>query len=137
MSITALQLLWVGAGGFVGAVLRFVMTLGVNHLLERAWTPYGTMTVNILGCFLLGLLSELSETRGLLGPNARLFMLVGLLGGFTTFSTFEYETLMLMREGRPMRAMANAGIQVAVGFAAAAAGFGLARLFGSAGPPPA
>jgi CrcB protein len=71
--------------------------------------PVGTLTVNLAGSALLGLLGGLSESRSMLGPGARLFVFIGVLGGFTTFSTFTYETLSLLRSGDAGRAAANVG----------------------------
>ena len=70
--------------------------------------PIGTLTVNVLGCLAIGLLAGLAEARALLGPEARLFVLIGLLGGFTTFSTFGHETLALVRAGSHGAALLNA-----------------------------
>ena len=90
------KILLVGFGGFVGAVLRY----GISGWVQR-WTgsvnfPYGTLAVNLLGCLVIGLLAGLAEDRGLFTPEARLFLFIGVLGAFTTFSTFGIETLNLL-----------------------------------------
>jgi CrcB protein len=116
----------VGAGGFVGATLRY--TLG--GLVSRAASPdfpWATLVVNVSGCFVIGLLAMLSEERGPVSPSTRLFLMVGVLGGYTTFSTFGYETLSLMREGSHALAAANAVGQLLLGLAAVWAGMTVAR----------
>ena len=90
--------LFIGAGGFIGSVCRY----GLSSLLYRILGdrfPYGTLAVNVLGCFTIGLLMTLFEGRWLVQPNVRLFLTIGILGGFTTFSTFSYETIEILRAG--------------------------------------
>jgi CrcB protein len=82
--------------------------------------------VNVLGCLLLGLMGGFAESRQALGPAARAFLLIGVLGGFTTFSTFAYETLGLAQDSGA-RAAASVAAQVILGLAAAAAGYAAAR----------
>jgi len=122
------RFLWVGAGGFVGSGLRFLVSGWVYRAMPSAAFPWGTLAVNIIGCFLIGLANGLAESRGLLGPGLRLFLLIGLLGGFTTFSTFAFETVALGRDAETARAMANIGLQVGCGLAAVWAGSVVARL---------
>ena len=107
--------LLVGAGGFVGAALRYVVGSGVYNLSGQSSFPYGTLAVNIAGCFLIGLLAGFAETRHLLGEGTRAFIIIGLLGGFTTFSAFGYETVALVRDGLLAAAVANVGLQVVLG----------------------
>lgn len=121
------QLLLVGAGGALGSMLRFLVGGWVHRALPGASFPVGTFAVNLLGCLAIGLLTGLADLRGVLGPGARLFLLVGLLGGFTTFSTFAYETLALAQEAEAAKAIVNAAGQVILGFAAAWAGYLLPR----------
>ena len=99
--------LLVACGGFLGSALRFCATGIVQRIAPGSPIPLGTMGVNVLGSLLIGLLGGLAESRGLIGPQARLLLLVGLLGGFTTFSAFSFETLALLREGRHALAAAN------------------------------
>ena len=101
------EVFFVGAGGFVGASLRFIMSGLVQRLDPMGTFPYGTMSVNVLGCLVIGVLGGLADSRHVLGPNARLFVLLGVLGGFTTFSTFAFESLALLRDGESLRAGAN------------------------------
>ena len=87
--------------------------------------PVGTLVVNVSGSLLIGLLAGLAESRALLGPDARLLLVTGLLGGYTTFSAFSLETLVLLRAGQFPTALATVGLQVILGVAAAWAGFAL------------
>lgn len=119
--------LLVGVGGFVGSVGRYALAGGVQRLFPLALFPYGTLVVNLFGCFLIGLLGAGSEVRNLFGPEARTLLFIGLLGGFTTFSTFAYETLALGRDGESLRAAANVALHVAGCLAAAWAGDALGR----------
>ena len=89
--------------------------------------PYGTLAVNISGCFLIGVLATLAEERGLLNREARVLLLVGALGSYTTFSTFGWETLALLRNDQVLRAAANVGLSTIVGVFAAWLGMTLAR----------
>lgn len=122
------RLLWVGAGGFIGSSLRFLVSGWVYRALPAAAFPWGTLAVNVLGCFLIGLANGLAESRGLLGPGVRLFLMIGLLGGFTTFSTFAFETVALGRDAETGRALANIGLQVGLGLIGVWAGSVAARL---------
>lgn len=123
----ALHLLWVGSGGFVGAVGRYLVSGWVHRLLPASLFPWGTLTVNLLGCFLLGFLASHAEMRQVLGPDARLFLFIGCLGGFTTFSTFGYETVALVREAELLAALGNVVLHLGVGLSAVWAGYAAAR----------
>lgn len=101
------QVILVGAGGFVGASLRYIISGVVQRLDPLGTFPYGTLSVNVLGCLVIGVLGGLADARHVLGPNARLVVILGVLGGFTTFSTFAYETLALLRDGENLRAAVN------------------------------
>ena len=117
--------LLVGAGGFIGAVLRYALGGLVHRQLPLTAFPWGTLTVNVLGCFLIGALGGVGESRQLLGPELRAFAIMGLLGGFTTFSAFGHETFAMLREGDVVRAAANVSLQVIVGLAAVWLGYAL------------
>jgi len=101
------RLLLVGGGGFVGSILRYAVSGAVQRWSDSASFPWGTLSVNVLGCLVIGGLGGLADARQVLGPEARQFLMLGLLGGFTTFSTFGYETLTLMRDGQFVRATGN------------------------------
>ncbi len=109
------KLLIVGAGGFVGAILRYMLSGLVQNLSGSAVFPFGTLAVNMVGCFAIGLLSYMAEYRGLFGPETRLFVFIGLLGALTTFSTFGHETYGLIKDARVSFALLNVGIHVVAG----------------------
>ena len=116
----------VGTGGFIGAIARY----GISGLVQRSAAlssfPYGTLAVNMLGCLLIGIAVGLVESRQVFGPDFKLFAVVGLLGGFTTWSTFGYETLTLLREAEYLRATANVAIHVMLGLVLVWTGYALA-----------
>ncbi len=112
---TVIRLGIIGAGGFVGAVMRYLVSGWVQYRSGSIIFPFGTMSVNIIGCLVIGFLTFLVESRSLFSPELRSFVLIGLLGAFTTFSTFGNETLGLIRDNRIDLAVINAGIQVFVG----------------------
>ena len=89
----------VGAGGFVGAVLRYLM--GLIPFLQKGSLPYHTLLINVLGAILIGMIVKTADSTELLSPAAVLFLKVGVCGGFTTFSTFSLESLDLLESGRP------------------------------------
>jgi CrcB protein len=120
-----LQALLVGSGGFAGAVFRYALGGAVHRFLPLATFPYGTLAVNLVGCLLIGALSGLAETRQLFAPELRTFALIGLLGGFTTFSTFGYETVAMARDGEHLRAATNVGLHVVFGLALVWLAYGL------------
>jgi CrcB protein len=100
------QIIIAGLGGFIGSACRFWLASVSYRLLGQDF-PYGTMIVNILGCFLIGLLMSIFEERFLVSPNLRIFLTIGILGGFTTFSSFSFESLSLLREGNYFSGMSN------------------------------
>lgn len=101
-----MKLLLVGIGGFVGSIARYALSGYVQDLTKGTF-PYGTLTVNVLGCFLIGAISQLAEARAFLPAEVRALVIVGLLGGFTTFSAFGNETLNLLRDRDWTLACAN------------------------------
>ncbi len=120
------DLLLVGTGGFIGAASRYGVTLAVSRLLGQPSFPWGVLTVNVLGSLLIGVLAGIAETRQI-GPGARLFLFVGILGGFTTFSAITNDTLTLLRNAAYLSAAANVLLSVALGLAAVAVGYAAAR----------
>lgn len=112
------KILLIGAGGFVGSILRYLVSGYAQQLSKSATFPYGTLAVNIIGCFLIGFLSHLADTRGVFTPESRALVFVGLLGGFTTFSTFGNESINLFRNGEAFFALSNAGMHLVLGFGA-------------------
>jgi CrcB protein len=121
------QSLFVGAGGFLGSVLRFTVGGVAHRLLPTTQLPVGTLAVNVAGCFVIGLLGGLGESRHVFGPQARLFLFIGVLGGFTTFSSFGYETLALARDADYLRAGANVILNLGAGLVAVWLGLALAK----------
>lgn len=93
------NLLLVGAGGFLGAVARYLLGGWILHHSMAAKFPWSTFAVNVLGCLVIGLLSGLAGRFDAFGHGTRLFLFTGLLGGFTTFSAFGLETIFLTRRG--------------------------------------
>jgi CrcB protein len=114
-------------GGGLGAMLRYALGGWVQGL-SGSFFPWGTLAVNASGCFAIGVLATWLEERSLLGSSARLFVLVGILGGYTTFSTFGFETWKLVESAQWLRAAANALGSVAIGLAAVVGGVAVARL---------
>lgn len=127
---TLLRLALVGTGGFAGAVLRFLVSSWVQTRSGSVVYPFGTLSVNMSGCLLIGLLSALAENRSMFSVETRSFLLIGVLGGFTTFSAFGNETLNLLRAGRLELALLNVGSQVLLGLALVWLGRVLAGLWG-------
>jgi fluoride exporter len=120
------RILVIGAGGFVGAIARHVMAGLVQHR-AGVYFPTGTLAVNALGCGVMGALLAVIEERQVLGPDARAFLAVGILGSFTTFSTFGFETMELLRTGSARLAAVNVTANVLLGLIALWAGRALAK----------
>ena len=112
---TLIKLCIIGGGGFTGAVLRYLVSGWVQFRSGSILFPFGTMAVNLLGCLVIGLLTFLVENRSMFSPEMRSFLLIGLLGAFTTFSTFGNETLALIRDSRLDLAALNVIVQVTAG----------------------
>ena len=112
------NLLFVGVGGFVGALLRYLVSGYIQNLSQRVDFPYGTLAVNVTGCFLIGALSQLVELQWDITAEIRLMLMVGLLGSFTTYSTFGNETLTLFQDQRLFLALMNIGTHLFFGLLA-------------------
>jgi len=102
-----MKLLVIGLGGFLGSTARYILGGVVQSLTRSISFPYGTFAVNLIGCILIGFFSQLSETRGFLTDLSRAFIVIGILGGFTTFSAFGNESINLLRSGETNLALAN------------------------------
>lgn len=121
-----MQAVAVAAGGAIGSVLRFWITSGVYAVFGRSF-PVGTLTVNVLGCLVMGLLYVLLLERMAVGPEWRAALLIGVLGGFTTFSSFSIETFNLIEGGELFTALLNVMLNVLSCVAATWLGVVLAR----------
>jgi CrcB protein len=105
------KLLYVGIGGFIGSCLRYLISLHSPKLFGTQ-LPYGTLIVNVVGGILIGFIIDFSIKSGIISPNLRLFLTTGIMGGFTTFSTFSYETINLLNEGSYLLGTLNIGLNL-------------------------
>ena len=121
---------WLGlaAGGILGTFARYALS-GVIHRIFGITFPFGTLAVNLLGCFAIGFLAVLAEEKFLLGPTARMFLMIGFCGAFTTFSTFIFETSNLTKSGETLYALVNVLLSVTLGFLIFRLGVMFARIF--------
>lgn len=117
--------LWVALGGALGSMARWALSGAVQRWSGTAF-PWGTFAVNLLGSLLIGVVTALALERALVPPPARLFLVTGVLGGFTTFSALSYETFALLRDGQWLAAAGYALGSVVAGVGATVAGYGLA-----------
>jgi len=99
-------------------VLRYVVSGYVQRIANSIEFPYGTLVVNVSGCFLIGVLSQLADARGMFTSESRAFMFVGVLGAYTTFSTFSNETMAFLRDGETLPALTNVGAHIVLGLGA-------------------
>jgi CrcB protein len=107
----------IGSGGFLGALARYGLSGLVHRQMPLATFPYGTLVVNLVGCLGIGVIAGLAESRQLFGPEFRAFVLIGILGAFTTFSTFGYETFAMIRDDEYLRAITNVAMHVLLSLA--------------------
>lgn len=110
-----LSLLYVALGGALGSISRYLLATWAQTASRSIDFPFGTLTVNLIGCFIIGFLSHLAESRGVFMPETRALIFIGVLGGFTTFSSFGNDTLNLLRDGETVNAFANVGANVILG----------------------
>ena len=108
----------VGVGGFFGCVARYLVGVLISRIFDAPDFPFATFVVNIVGCLLIGFLGVLAENTNLISPPMQLLLIVGFLGGFTTYSAFGYQTLMLMRDGSLWLAFLNVAAHIVFGFGA-------------------
>ncbi|MFZ5856341.1 MAG: fluoride efflux transporter CrcB [Chloroflexota bacterium] len=107
----------VALGGAVGSVSRYLLGMWIQSASQSVDFPFGTLMVNLVGCFVIGFVSQLAESRGAFTPETRGLVFIGLLGGFTTFSSFGNDTLNLLRDGETVNALMNVGANVILGLA--------------------
>ncbi len=121
-----MNILIIGIGGFIGSIARYGMAVWIGQRWGRIF-PLGTFVINVSGSFVIGLLMTLFTERLLVNPQWRLLLVVGFLGAYTTFSTFEYETGALVRDSEWLIAAMNVVFSVTVGFIALKLGEMLAK----------
>jgi len=120
-------LLVIGSGSFLGGVARFLLSRGIHNSVISSF-PFGTFWVNIIGCFLIGLIYGLSDKGNLSNNELRMFLTVGFCGGFTTFSTFSSENMALLRDGSFLYFSLYAGLSVFLGLLATFGGHALTKI---------
>jgi fluoride exporter len=123
------RFLWICVGGAIGTGARYLVS---GWALKRFGTsfPYGTLAVNLIGSFLIGALMQLALTTALVSPTVRLVLVVGVMGGFTTYSSFNYETIQYLQQGAWLLGLLNIVIMVVACLTAGAAGLASARWLG-------
>lgn len=122
------NILLIGSGGFIGSVARYYVSR--LNLSESFFSlPTGTLLVNVAGSLVIGILMAVSERSEILTHEARLFLMVGICGGFTTFSTFAMENLSMMHSGQFLQILLYTSVSVILGFAAVWAGYHITNLF--------
>jgi CrcB protein len=122
-----INVLLVGAGGFLGAVSRYGIAVGVARIAEHSTFPWATLTANVTGSLIIGVLAGIGESRHVFSNEARLFLFIGLLGGFTTFSTLTNDTLALVRASAYLNALGNVALSFGLGMAAVTVGYVVAK----------
>ena len=122
------KVLLVGLGGAIGSMARYGVGGAVGRLKAGWEFPIETLLINVVGCLVIGTLAGWSEARGVFSGNTRAFLFIGLLGGFTTFSTFGYEAFQLMRDAQWLRAGMYVGLHMVAGLVAVWGGWTLAQL---------
>ncbi|MBW7571471.1 fluoride efflux transporter CrcB [Caproiciproducens faecalis] len=120
------KILIVGLGGSLGAMLRYMISDATAKYLGNF--PLGTLIVNVLGGFLIGFIMEISEGSWPVPAHVRIFLTTGIMGGLTTFSTFSYETVSMLSDGKYLLGGANAGLNLCLALAACWAGKAVARM---------
>ena len=121
------NILIIGSGGFLGSIARYLVSQ-LNLTVTFHSVPVGTLLVNILGSFAIGFLTGIAEKSMILTPEWRLFLMVGLCGGFTTFSAFANENLMLIHNGQILTVLLYTGLSIFLGFLAVYLGYVLTNL---------
>ena len=122
------KLLLVALGGSAGSVLRYLVSGWAQDLTPGSLFPYGTLAVNIVGCLVFGVIASAGDVRFAIGPSGRALLLTGVIGGFTTFSAFSFETFALIRDGELGLALLNVGGQIMFGLLAMWAGYTIPRV---------
>ncbi|MCI0488181.1 MAG: fluoride efflux transporter CrcB [Blastocatellia bacterium] len=121
------KILLVVLGGAFGTGFRYLLSSLIYSFVKEPSFPYANLVINVSGSFLIGLLAELFEARLLVSPSMRVALLTGVLGGYTTFSSFSFETYSLLRDGETGFALLNVSMSVVLGLAAVWAGIRVAQ----------
>jgi len=129
LNMDVTKVLLVLLGGAVGTGCRYWLSTFVYSVVEKPYFPYANFIINVSGSFIIGILAELFEARVLVSPTMRAALLTGVLGGYTTFSSFSLETFSLLRDGETWLALVNAFGSVLLGLVAVWMGARLAQLF--------
>jgi CrcB protein len=123
-----LKILWIALFGAVGTLARYGLQ-GLVQVRMGSLFPYGTLIINLTGCFLLGLIGQLTLNRMLISSDMRIAIAVGFFGGYTTFSSFGWETAKMLEDGEWLRATTYIGASVVAGLLLSVAGIRLANRF--------
>ena len=121
-----INVLIVGAGGALGAITRYGITVGVGKITSPSF-PWGVLTANVLGSLIIGVLAGVGESRHIFTTEQRLFLFIGFLGGFTTFSSITNDTMALVRASNYVGAFGNLALSLALGLTAVTIGYALGR----------
>ena len=121
-----MNIVFVGLGGFIGASTRYLISLYASKIFTSK-IPIGTLTVNILGSLIIGIVMELTLKTSLISPHMKLFLITGFLGGLTTFSTFSYETMELIEKGELLLAIFNIALNLLLSLGGAILGRGIIK----------
>ena len=121
------SLLYIGIGSFIGGIGRYLLQQFVQKQFPSS-IPLGTLSVNIIGCFIIGIVYALSAKSNLISPELRLFLATGICGGFTTFSSFAYENVSMVLDGELYYPLLYTLISVVIGFGAVHLGILLIKL---------
>jgi CrcB protein len=121
------KIICVGIGGCIGATIRYLITINSARLLNSS-IPLGTLIANVLGGFLIGIIMEISMSTDLISPNLKLFLTTGIMGGLTTFSTFSYETISLISNGKYLLGIGNVFLNLILSLGGVTLGISLCKV---------
>ena len=124
-----IKILYIGIGGFIGSSLRYMTNGFIERVISPNAFPYGTFVVNILGCLVIGFLAGISDSKDIFSTTSKAFVFTGVLGAYTTFSTFSYETMDLFQNGLTSPALINLTLQIVFGLLSVWGGFQFAKIF--------
>lgn len=121
------KIIYVGIGGFIGATIRYLITIQSAKLFNSS-IPLGTLIANVLGGFIIGVIMEISMSTDLISPNLKLFLTTGIMGGLTTFSTFSYETISLLGDGKYLLGLGNVFLNLTLSLGGVVLGTSLCKM---------